>query len=176
MSDFRRFILRIVDVLGVLSIFGGAFLFALLGYALGETTGRISGSVGLGPIYFVLGGVIGFIIFAIPAALMFSLSEIAANTRETLLAVRQSKIGSEGHQIQIAHANQAIADAVPFIDITKELSKEAVEVIRLAKEAGYEVAVSQDRKSVTIRRGRLGASYASNAEILDFGRVKGLIK
>jgi hypothetical protein len=55
-------------------------------------------------------------------------------------------------------------------DLTMGLSEEAISVLRRAKEKGYVIHFSPDKKSVILSSGGWQASFSSEDEIVKFGR------
>jgi hypothetical protein len=80
MSDFRRFVMSLSGLCCLVLIIASTVIAGFLGAAaIGLVTGRSENAV----IGFLLGGATGFVFAALPAAMMFTLTEIAANTRRT---------------------------------------------------------------------------------------------
>ena len=82
MGGFRRIVIALADILAIIFIvlftIGGGLSAAASSQMLGGGGG--AGTMILG---FVLGALGGFLVAAVLAAFLFSLSEIAANTRQT---------------------------------------------------------------------------------------------
>jgi hypothetical protein len=77
MRGFRRFIIRIAEILTILTMVFATISFAISGVFWAAMSGY-SWIVGL-----VLGAISGFALAAVGAAILFLLIEIAENTRRT---------------------------------------------------------------------------------------------
>jgi hypothetical protein len=77
MAGFRRFIIRIVEVLLIIFVVVSTLFSALSGFAYGQ----MIGSGGAAVVLFLISGLVGFAFAAVLAAAYFLLAEIAENTR-----------------------------------------------------------------------------------------------
>ena len=77
MAGFRRFIIRIVEVLLVVFV----VLLTIASALAGATYGQMLGGGGLSVALFLIWGFFGFLSAAVVAAFYFLLTEIAENTR-----------------------------------------------------------------------------------------------
>ena len=158
MDGFRRLIIGLADILALCAIVVFTVLGAFLGYSLGNAAGSFdrNSTAPVGSV--MLGAVAGFGISAMAAALMFTLSEIASNTR-TLLQ-RGWTPSSAREQIATPGATGDIAT----------LSQEAHAVIRKAQVQGYRVRLTTDKAGFFVSSTLGDFRLYSESDILDFGR------
>jgi hypothetical protein len=93
MSEFRRFVIGLVNLLLLLAIVLATIGGAISGGAVlpNLNIGALRPLSGSEPIVGAIGGAIfGFLVSAIPAVFLFLLTEIADNTRQTLLELRRT--------------------------------------------------------------------------------------
>src|SRR5260221_63764 len=109
MGGFRRFIIGLADFVTVLGIVGVTIVAAFWGYTWARMAaiGTRGDEFSAGVFGILLGGGIGFCIAALAAAFLFTLSEIAANTRDTVVALRSGQPVVEPPQLSQAQ-NTAI--------------------------------------------------------------------
>ncbi len=79
MIAFRRFIIRIVEVLLVIFV----VLLTLISAFSGWAYGHLMGGAGVGFVMFLIWGFLGFLSAAVLAAFYFLLTEIAENTKRS---------------------------------------------------------------------------------------------
>ena len=71
---------------------------------------------------------------------------------------------------ELARPKQKSSTSQAASDLSNELSAEAIAVLQRAKNKGYQVHFSPDKKSVTLASGGWQTSFSSEAEIIKFGR------
>jgi hypothetical protein len=81
MSGFRRFVIGLSGFCSFVLIVGFAII---AGFGGAIAIGLISGRSDSAAIGFIVGAALGFFFAALPAAMMFTLTEIAENTRKTV--------------------------------------------------------------------------------------------
>ena len=173
MGGLRRIVIALADVLAIIFI----VLFTIGGALSGITYGAMAGGGGLATVLgIVLGAVIGFLSAAILAAFLFSLSEIAKNTRQMMLLLEGGAdvgAGAKGAQREqappLADTSPMRGDG-PFFNVRSELSPQAKRILEVAREKGFEVDIAKDNRAILIETQQGPIRLGSNKEIEDFGR------
>ena len=119
MTSFRRLVMGIVEMMAVLSIFFGTFVGGIYGAALGSsgifgiasnldinlqgighvaTTGAVFG--------FIMGAILGFVLWSTLAGIVFFFAQIERNTRSLL---ERERFEEPTHRLMEASANRASA-------------------------------------------------------------------
>jgi hypothetical protein len=91
MGRFRRFVIGISEVLAIILIVAVTFVSALAGY---KFIHFLTGQPDQALIGLLVGSCIGFIVSALPAAAMFTLAEIADNSRKTVLLLEENLVAT----------------------------------------------------------------------------------
>jgi hypothetical protein len=182
MGGFRRIVIALANILAiigiVLSTIGGGFSGAASSqiYGGGGATAMVVG--------FVLGALVGFLVAAILAAFLFLLTEIATNTRQTMLMLEggaglgaglAAGAGVRGGPKEQGPPPADISQPQmrgdgPFFNVRSELSAQAQRILEVAREKGFEVDIAKDNRAILIETQQGPIRLGSNKEIEDFGR------
>lgn len=174
MGGFRRIVIALADILAIIFI----VLFTIGGGLSGAASSAMYGGGGAASMVFgfLLGAVSGFLVSAILAAFLFSLSEIAKNTRQVMLLLEGGAgagAGGKGAQREqappLADTSQMRGDG-PFFNVRSELSPQAQRILEVAREKGFEVDIAKDNRAILIETQQGPIRLGSNKEIEDFGR------
>ena len=174
MGGFRRIVIALADILAIIFI----VLFTIGGGFSGAASSQIYGGGGATSMIvgFLLGALGGFLVSAILAAFLFSLSEIAANTRQVMLLLEGGAgagAGLKGAQKEPgappSDISQMRGDG-PFFNVRSELSAQAKRILEVAREKGFEVEIANDNRAILIETQQGPIRLGSNKEIEDFGR------
>jgi hypothetical protein len=105
MSDFRRFVIGLSGLCSLVLIIAATIIAGLIGaFAIGFVTGR-GENAALG---FLLGAASGFCCAALPAAMMFTLVEIAENTRKTVRLLEDAVVRAPSPEPPMAQQQSRI--------------------------------------------------------------------
>jgi hypothetical protein len=175
MGGLRRIVIALADVLAIIFI----VLFTIGGGFSGAASSQMYGGGGAGMVVgFIVGAAVGFLIAAVLAAFLFSLSEIAANTRQILLmleggagpsAAMRGAPRETGPPPDMSQPQQMRAEG-PFSNVRAELSPQSQRILEVAREKGFEVDIAKDNRAIVIETQQGPIRLGSNKEIEDFGR------
>ncbi len=180
MSQLRRLVIALAETVAVL----GIIVFTLVGGISGAGYARLVG-FGFGgqqdytALGFLIGAMVGFFVSALPAAFLFTMSEILANTRRMIALLQHGTT-------RIATADSLFSPgplkAEPsffegtgprFRQVHKELSQASHNVLKRAREEGYELHTAPDATEVSVKKGSAFIRFTSNEQIEGWGRKQG---
>lgn len=157
MGGFRRFIISMANGFAVAAVIGVTLFSAIFMAISFSQYGRLTGTSGYGALGFLLGGVIGFIVSGMSAALFFILSEIATNTRNTALLL-QAQIKGEQNAV---NGEPEKPVSLPSLD-DDEPSKPEVTAVYFQK--GRYLALLRDGRLVVFDPQTRFSTYSSAEE------------
>jgi hypothetical protein len=181
MGALRRIVIAMADALAIVCIIGltigGGAIAAFYVVLQSQVLGRPAGSSAV--FAFMVGAVTGFILAALFAAIIFSLSEIAANTLATVRLLEGENFKEKKEQAEAGPAVEpdqppARGDG-PFLNVRSELSSQSQRILDIAREKGFEVDISKDNRAILVETHQGPIRLNSNRDIEDFGRRARLI-
>jgi hypothetical protein len=145
---------------------------------IGAISGLTSGSVasvfaeGANKVIIILlsmsfGATIGFVIGALPAALLFTLSEIAENTKNTSKAI-DMLLRANGKSAGQSSIEDSRPRSLVYLKDSEVLSEESLETLKRAKAAGYNFKKQEDGTIVLTKEGAGTRICNSNSDIIQF--------
>ena len=180
MGGFRRIVIALADVLAIMFI----VLFTIGG---GLSAAASSADVRVGEVAppawsWVSSWARWEASWSLPClrAFLFSLSEIAKNTRQTMLMLEGGAGLGAGAGVKGGPKEQGppLADISqpqmrgdgPFFNVRSELSQQAQRILEVAREKGFEVDIAKDNRAILIETQQGPIRLGSNKDIEDFGR------
>lgn len=190
MEGFRRFVIGTAEICAIIGIVIATIAGGVTGASMGQYS-RAYGGVDHSGLYALLGLVIGLLLSVLAASFLFTLTEIANNTRASLEILRGGRPAqpSAAPQASAGVAGDAMSDPYmpdpqmssdmstesndPFEQINRDVSEAALGVLRQARDAGFNVTMMSDGKGIAIAKGRVRAECRSNWEVCQFGKQQG---
>jgi hypothetical protein len=180
MEDFRRFVTGLAEVFAIIGIVVATIAGGVIGNSMGSAA-RMYGGADHSGMYAFFGLVVGFLSSVLATSFLFTLSEIANNTRQSLDILRRTApplpdtpatepIEEPGMTFD-AHAE---SDR-PFEQINRDISEAALDILRRARDAGYKVTMQADGRSILIASADMRTECRSNRQIVQFGKQRHLV-
>jgi len=159
----------------------GIIVATIVAAVFGSIYGRIVGTAYGNDSWFnagtLIGGASGFLTSSLAAAFLFTLSEIAANTRNILVLMQDvsgKKVTRDAHaeEPRFDKETDRRGSKKQFVSAQSELSEASLTILRKAREEGYELTFASEGMIAARLGGAQPIYFTSNWDIGDWARAK----